>query len=240
MDAHSKGLVLGFGLVMLSILAAVICKQIQTGGAGFTHLSKTIRCPVERINWDFFMRRLHKRLDSLGFKPVGEDNVFTQAGVDLMEFGAASHTRTKKMLTVHSEETDAKTVTALLTLRYLGVVVVDTGESAYRDAVLDFVSGNKDEMVAVPTESLLALNSFIGGVIAAAIAAMMILSGNLGMWTAIPGIGVTEIAVGFLALYAIDQKPAEITGRWKAIAGIILSASAVVASIVYIITTSSS
>ena len=153
---------------MLSVIIAVIVKHLQSGGSAFSHLDKTIELPIDKINLDFFMRGFRRRLSSIGFQPSGGENNFTQGGPDLTQFGAASHARTKKILTLRCQESGTDTVTACLTLRYLGLVVVDTGESAYRDAVLDFISGDKDEMTAVPTESLLALNSLVGGVVACA------------------------------------------------------------------------
>lgn len=241
MDAHTKGLVLGFALVMISFLAAIIAKQIQLGRAGFGHLAKTIELPLNKVNQEFHKQAFHHHLKSIGFKTVdnSEDN-FIQGGADLTEFGAASHAKTKKMLTLRFQDSGADKVLAILTLRYLDIVVVDTGESAYRDAVLDFVTGKTDEMVAVPTESLLALNSLIGGVLACSIAAVLVTSNELSLWTAIPSIGVTELAVGLLALYSISRKPAEITGRWKAIAGIVLSLVAICLSLYFIIATTSS
>ena len=235
MDAHTKGLLLGFGLVMLSVIVAVMAKQIQSSGSAFSRLKKTIEVPLETVNLDFFLKNFRQRLASLGFKPAESDFSFIQGGADLTEFAAASHARTKKRLTLRIEDSGPDKATAFLTFSYLGLVVVDTGESAYRDTVLDFVSGKTDEMTAVPTESLLALNCLIGGAAACVLAIILVMTDNLALWTAIPGIGVTEFAAGLLAVYTISQKPDEITGRWKAVAGIVLSLAAIGISLYFII-----
>lgn len=236
MDAHTKGLLLGFGLVMLSVIAAIVVKQFQSGGSGFSHLDKTLEVPLNKVNLDFHKQAFQKRLNALGFKPVDRDGDFIQGGADLSEFGAASHAKTKKLFTLRFQDSGNDQFLARLTLRYLGLVVVDTGESAYRDAVLDYVSGKTEEMKTVPTESLLALNSLVGGMIACVVAAVLVMSDQLPLWTAIPSLGVTEFAVGLLAIASIAQKPAEITGRGKAIAGILLSLAAIGVSLYFIIT----
>jgi hypothetical protein len=235
MDAHTKGLLLGFGLVMLSVIVAIVVKQFQSGGSAFSHMDRTVEVPLEKVNLDFFLNKFRQRLASLGFKPGENDANFVQGGTDLTEFAAASHARTKKLLTLRIEDPGTDKVTAFIALRYLGLVVVDTGESAYRDTVLDFVSGKTDEMAAIPTESLLALNSLIGGITACILAAILVATDNLPLWTAIPGVGVTEFAAGLLALYSISQKPGEILGRGKAVAGIVLSLAAVGISLYFMV-----
>jgi len=240
MDAHTKGLLLGFGLVALSVILAIVAKQIQSGLSAFSHLSKTVELPLDKVNQEFFLKDFRRRLGSLGFKAVDDDTGFIQGSSDLAEFGAASHARTKKLLTLRFQDSGKDNLIASVTIRYLGLVVVDTGESAYRDAVLDLLSGKTDQMVSVPTESLLALNSLIGGMIACVVAVILVVSNQLPLWMAIPSIGVTEFAVGLLALFSISRKPAEITGRWKALAGIVLSLAAICLSVYFIISTRSS
>jgi len=50
-----------------------------------------------------------------------------------------------------------------------------------------------------------------------------------------PTVAVPEFAVGLLALFSMSQKPGEISGRWKAIAGIIFSLAAVGIGLFFII-----
>lgn len=240
MDAHTKGFLLGFGLVLFSIVIAVVVKQIQSGRSPFSHLERTIELPLNRLNLDFHRQAFGRRLSTLGFKAAEGEGNFIQGGSDLAEFGAASHAKTRKRLTLRYQDAGAEKVLAVLTLLYLDIVVVDTGESAYRDAVLDFVTGKTDAMTSVPTESLMALNSLIGGAVACGVAGTLILSDQLSLWTAIPSLAVTEFAVGLLALFTISQKPAEITGRWKAITGIVLSLASICLGLAYIISTHSS
>lgn len=235
MDAQTEGLVLGFGLVMLSVIAAILIKQVQSGGSIFSNLSRTVEVPLSRQNLDFYRQVFFQRIESLGFKATDVEGNYVQGGPDLGALGAVSHARTKKMLTVSFQTSGADQSVALLTLRYLNTVVVDSGEIAYRDAVLDFVSGKVEKMVPVPAENLLALNSLIGGLVACILAIVLVTSDELSLWLAIPTIGITEFGAGLLGLYAIGRRRGESSGRWKAIAGIVLSLAAVCAGAYFII-----
>jgi hypothetical protein len=234
-DAYTKGLLLGFGLVMLSVVLAILIKQIQSGCLGLSHLSKSVEVPIDRVNLDFHKKFFRERLASLGFKPEDADGQFVQGGADLEGFGAGAHAKTKKLLTVAFRDAESERMVGTLTLRYAHVVGVDEGESAYCDAVLDFVSGKTDEMANVPRHSIMALNSLIGGVMSFILAVALVASDELGLWIAIPMLGITEFGSGLLALYSISRKPAEISGRWKAVAGILLSLTAICVGLYFII-----
>lgn len=228
---------LGFGLVMFTTLVSLVVGQIQSRRSGFSHLDKTLEVPVEKVNREFFLQGFRERLATLGFQPAGNEDTFHQGGVDLAALGSASHAKTKKLLTIRMQDSGPGKLTAVITLRYLTLIVIDTGEAAYRDAVLNFVSGNADEIVPVPTDSLMAINSLVGGIIGCGIAVYMIVSKELSLCIAITSIGVTEFMVGLLALFSINRKPAEITGRWKAVIGIVLSLAAIGTSVYFIIAT---
>jgi len=235
MDAHTKGLLLGLGLVALSLLGAIVTNQIQTGGAWFSNLSRTVEFPLDRLNVDFQRGLFIKRLSVLGFERAGSGDDYLQGGADLTDIGAASHARTKKMMTLHFQDTEPGKAVALLTLRYLDMVVVDSGEAAYRDAVLDYVTGHTDDMKLVRAPSLLAMNSLIGGVLACTVAAALVMSDELSLWLAIPTLAVTELGAGLFALYSISQKPKEISGKGRAVAGVLLSLGAIFVSLYHII-----
>jgi hypothetical protein len=235
MDAHTKGLLLGLGLVALSLLAAIVANQIQTGGAWFSNLSRTVKFPLDKMNIDFQRQLFLKRLAALGFERAGSGDDFIQGGPQLMSVGAASHAATKKMLTLRFEDTEPDKAVAVIALHYLALVAVDSGEAAYRDAVLDYVTGRADEMRLVRAPNLLAMNSLIGGLLACAVAAVLVISDQLGLWVAIPTLGITELGTGLLALYFIGLKPKEISGAGKAVAGVLLSLAAICVSLYHII-----
>ena len=240
MDDHTKASALGFGVVMFTQVASLVVKQIQSGRSGFSHLDKTVEVPMPKFELGSFMQVFHERLKGLGFQAADDGANFIQGGPDLSGLGSASHAKTKKLLTFQANDSGPDQVTATLTFRYLDIIVVDTGESAYRDALLDFVSGRADGMIAVPNDSLMAMNSLIGGAIACVVAVLLVVFNRLGYWPAIPIIGVTEFTVGVLAIFSISQKPTEITGRWKAVVGMILSLAAIASSLFFIIMTRSS
>lgn len=239
MDDYTKASALGFGLVMFTQLVSVVARPIRSGRSAFGHLEKTIEVPVEKINEDFSLKLFRQRLADLGFKPLDNDNNFVQGGVDLAALGSALQAKTKKLLSLQARDSGPNQVVVSMTVRYPHFVIVDTGESAYRDALLDFVSGKADQMTVVPQESLMATNSFTGGIIACLVGALLIATNRLNLWPVIPILGVTEFAAGLLAIVSISQKPAEITGRWKAVAGIVLSLAAIAITLTFIITTRS-
>lgn len=239
MDAQTKGLLLGFGLVVFSLVAASLIKQLQSGTRVFSRLSKAIEVPFDKTNRDFHEKFFLERLASLGFKRVEDGEPFVQGGTDLGGLGAGPHAKTKKTLSLDFRDSGPGKAIATIRVSYTSIVGVDEGESAYCDAVLNFVSGNSDKMATVPRESILALDSFVGGILACLLAALLKVCGELGLWAAVLSLGVTEMALGVAALVTIVRKSPEMTGRWKAVAGIVLSASAVCLSLYFIISTHS-
>lgn len=235
MDDYAKSSALGFGLVMFTQLVSLVARQIHSGRPGFGHLQRTIEVPIEKTNEEFFLKLFRQRLTALGFQPLDNDRSFVQGGVDIAALGSAVHAKKKKTLALQTRDSGPGQALVSMTVRYANPIVIDTGESAYRDALLDFVSGKSDHMATVPNESLMALNSFTGGIIAWIFGAILIATNRLGFWPALPILAVTEFAAGLLAIFSISQKPAEFTGRWKAVIGMILSLGAIAISIYFIV-----
>jgi len=240
MDALTKGLLLGFALVMFANIAAILVRRLTASGSAISHLDRTIELPLEAGEVEARKELIGQRLAALGFSPANEPGNFIQGGRDMGEMVSASHARTRKLLNLAYTTSAAGQVVVSITLRYLGLIVVDTGESAYRDAVLDFISGKSKEMVIIPNESLMAVNSLVGGIFACATALVLILTNQLGLWSSLLVLGITEFATGLIALFSISQKPVEITGRGKAIAGMLLSIAAICIGLYFLLATRSS
>ncbi len=222
-------------MVLLSIIVAIIVKQMQSGYPAFGRLSKSVEVPIDKVNLEFHKKFFRGRLSSLGFRPADEADHFIQGSTDLGEFGAGPHARTKKILSLDYRDAGEERIMVTLRVRYAHVVGVDEGEAAYCDAVLDFVSGKTDAMANVPRHSIMALNCLIGGAMTCVLAIALVATDELALWLAIPTLGVTEFGVGLLALYSISRKQGEISGRWKAVVGIVLSLSAICVSLYFII-----
>ena len=54
MDVYTKASIMGFALVIFTLVAAILVKQFQSGRSGLSRLDKTIEVPVHRINIEFF------------------------------------------------------------------------------------------------------------------------------------------------------------------------------------------
>jgi hypothetical protein len=220
----------GFGLVLASIILSWIA-AIVLGGFRIGSLERRVAHSVGRDRYDTFWNTIQQRLTELGFRPGGADGVYVQSGGEFGNMETFTHAKTKKELRVTSHD-DAGTITVELSLRYLDPILGDSGESAYRDAVLDYVSGQRDTMQIVPNLSFGALSGFIGGLVACA--AVFILK-SIDFKPVVPPIlvlTVSEIGIAILALVSIRRKPRELKGGWLAVAGIALSLAATVGAII--------
>jgi len=226
---EARWVAIGFGLVIGNIILSWLAAMVVSGFK-FGSLERRVAHSVPREQYDAFWNTLQQRLAELGFQAGAGEGMFVQGGAEIGDLAAFTHAKTRKELRVQGCD-EGGAITMELSLRYLDPIVGDSGESAYRDAVLDYVSGRTDVMQVVPNRSYSALSSFLGGVLACA--AMLVLKFN-GYRPVTPPIlmfAITEAGMAVLALNAIRQKPRELTGRWLAAAGIGLSVLAVVGAI---------
>ena len=222
---------LGFVLIGIAGFIA-IAVGVVIGGFKCGELGKTVLLRFDRGARDTVWTQMHYRLTELGFTAAQGDGRFLQSGEVFGDLGTFTHAKTNKELRVNFQEAGPQ-IEVGLSLRYLSFIVYDSGESAYRDAVLNYVSGQTDRMLLVPNRSLLALNSLTGGAVALLSAALILLSGLSDLRPAIWVAALTGICTGLLALFFILRRPAEISGKWLAIIGIIFSAAALTMACVW-------
>ena len=126
-----------------------------------------------------------------------------------------------------------------LTLAYLDPIVGDTGESAYRDAVLAYVSERANEMPVVPNRSNLAFTALWGSLLTL-LATLVMVKLELAVATMAPAVGIpafVNAGAAVIALIPILRKPGQITGAREAIAAILASvAAAGIVAAVYLLT----
>lgn len=109
-----------------------------------------------------------------------------------------------------------------LGLEYINSIAADTGESAYRDAVLDYVTGRTEAMRVVPNRSFMAVSAAVGSVVAwLAVAGMWAL--RIPFFASALTLGVTYFSSGILGIIGIARKRGEIVGLPWAIVGTVLS-----------------
>jgi hypothetical protein len=227
MSTELKAAVLGLGLVIAALVVSWI-SAIVFGGFKIGSLEKRVSFAVKRDDMEGFMARFYYRLSELGFQRGTTDGQFVQGQVGMDELSAFTHARTKKELTLVMRNDHPPEATVELTLRYLDPIIGDSGESAYRDAVLDYVSGTTDTMQLVANRSFAAQCSLVGGV--CTWIALFVLKGIHYEPLARPILilGLTEAFTGVLAILAIRRKPGELTGTGIAVAGIAVSLAAAV------------
>ena len=198
------------------------------GGCRCGRLQKGIELMVEKERVPMFLEKLAARLAELGFRPGNNANEHLQGGrsgvpVDATQF---THANTLKQLSVVIQVDGTGNCQASLGLGYLNPIVMDTGESAYRDAVLNYVSSQSDSMSVVPNRSFFAFTSLVGGLFAwISLVVLRALHYQPLKDVMIPNT-MAFLVIGVLAVIGIVRKPRELTGLWLAIIGIVSSAVA--------------
>ena len=231
-----SGPVVGLGLVVASQAAAWLFGLVR-GGFKAGRLARTLVLPVSKNLLAGFLDTAHRRLQELGFRPGESEGQFIQAGAVPGVLTSFTHAKTKKELTLRVRDGDGEQARAELTLQYLDPIVGDTGESAYRDAVLAYVSGQTDAMVTVPNHSFAAFSCLTGGILAWAAVLYLKAAGYHPLWMPLTIVAITNVITGFMAIYAIVRRPVELTGTLDAILGMILAAAAAAYAIAHSIST---
>jgi hypothetical protein len=160
-----SGPVLGIGLVIASQVAAWLFGLVR-GGFKVGRLAKTIELPVSKDQLSSFLDTARRRLEELGFRPGEAADQFIQSGAVPGVLTSFTHAKTKKALTLTVHDGASPEPRVKLTLLYLDPILGDTGESAYRDAVLAYVSGQAGSMATVTNSSFAAFSCLTGGIIA--------------------------------------------------------------------------
>jgi hypothetical protein len=206
-----------FGSLALSWVAVIVL-----GGFKMGSLHRRVIHPIARDRYNAFWQVMHQRLTELCFRAKGTDGTYIQSGAEMGNMETFTHAKTHKEFRVKSYDTGGN-INVELSLRYLDPIVGDSGEIAYRDAVLEYVSGQTDVMRVVPNRTFGTIYTLVGGIISVAAVLTLKCIGYTPVVAPVSGLVGANIVVGILALVAIHRKPLELTGRWLAYAGIALS-----------------
>jgi len=220
-----NGPVMGIGLVMASQVAAWLFGLVR-GGFKVGRLARTFELPMSKSRLAGFLETARRRLEELGFRPGESAGQFIQSGAVPGVLTSFTHAKTRKALTLTVHDSDVPEPRVELTLLYLDPILGDTGESAYRDAVLAYISGQADAMATVPNSSFAALSCLTGGIIAWAAVLYLKAAGYHPLWMPLTIVAITDVITGFMAIYAIMRRPGELRGTWEAVMGMILAATA--------------
>jgi hypothetical protein len=134
----TKALLVGMGLVAAGMALSFVL-GLALGGFKVGSLRREMQIEVPAADFATFWTQAYQRIMSLGFGAGEAAGHFVQGGASFLNPRSHTHAKTRKRLTVETLEQTATTVTLRFSLAYLDPIVGDTGESAYRDAVLDGV-----------------------------------------------------------------------------------------------------
>jgi len=230
MSPDKKALLVGLGLVFNSAIWAVLLSMIR-GGFKMGSLKRRVDFTMERDQMGAFLETFYRRVAELDFQPGENPGQFRQGGGAGAGSGTSTHAKTKKELLIAVDD-QSDPARAELTLRYLDPIFGDTGESAYRDAILDYVAGQTNEMQIVTNRSFAAFSTFVGGIWAwIALIVLRVIDFD-PLWMPIVIAGATDASMGIMAIQAIEKNPRELTGTGLAIAGIVTSGCAAIFSVV--------
>ncbi|MGC3959996.1 MAG: hypothetical protein QM813_19335 [Verrucomicrobiota bacterium] len=219
-----------FGLIIGSIVIAWFIGA-ALGGWQFGDFLRRIEIITTQGQMSQFAERLQHRLAELGFTPTGNPEEFLQGGAHFEDVGAFTHAKTPKLLTVAMDTANPAQIKIQLALRYQNTIVADTGEGAYRDALLDYISGKTDTMTVIPNRSFLAVCALVGGGLAWVTIFGSKAVGFGGYFRPVLALGLTYFSLGLFAIVSIVRKAGQATGLPWAIIGVVANAAAIIAVI---------
>ena len=220
-----KNHLIGFAIVAglaLSIVSQILSVLISAAISGFKigSLRKTIEVEVRELELEEFRTRFNERLLELGFRGSSNDGEFIQHG-EVNDLSSFTHARTKKLLKVEFNPCCKGICRVVLTLKYLDPIVADTGESAYRDAVLNYLAGYADEMVVVPNLCHNGVCGFNGGIIALTLlAANFLFFQTLFIDASVFFLCLNSAVLAILGIISTVRMPKEIKGLYLSLCGL--------------------
>src|SRR2546427_6824077 len=206
---------IGFGFVIAGMVLAWLIGA-ALGGWKFGKFLRRVEFTVDRAQLAGFLERLQRRIAELGFTPTGVAGQYLQGGASFQDFGAFTHAKTPKLLNIAMDDSGQSQAKVHLALEYVNWIVADTGEGAYRDAVLDYISGQTEAMKVVPNRSFLAVCTLVGGILAW-VALLGLRAVGLPFFEPTLTLGITYFTLWVFAVIAILFKRGQATGRSWAI-----------------------
>jgi len=223
----------------IGLLALILVPFIATlfgfvlGGFKIGYLKKNLVIKLRESSLPSFLATLRNRLAEIGFEEEPGTAQFFQG--QNYDPETPTHATKKKVLDLQIGAPEAGDVTVNISFRYLDFILGDTGESAYRNGVLNFVSGKTDTMVIVPNNSFAAFVVLLDGIFACLAYAFLTEARRTELWFGITIYCVASIGLGLQAWQSIRQRPKELMGKWQAIIGIVLCLTVGLATIVPLI-----
>lgn len=211
-----------FGLVAAGLVLSLVL-NIVFGGFTVGKITRRLEVAVPQEQLPPYLARVNQRLGKLGFQADGATGAFIQRGEQVGVPTSHTHAKSPKLLELTVDESDPQQVQIGMSLRYLTLIVGDTGETAYADAVLNYVSNATDSMQLVANRSYMAFSSLVLGIWAwMAMIALKVF--HIEPFTpTVLTLSITPIITSIMAIITIALKPRELSGMWLAIVGLVVS-----------------
>jgi len=221
-----------FGLVAAGLVLSLVL-NIVFGGFTVGKITRGLEVALPHEQLPAYLDRMNQRLGELGFKVDGATGAFIQRGEQVGIPTSHTHAKSPKMLELTVDQSDPQQVKIGLSLRYLSLIVGDTGETAYADAVLNYVSNATDTMQLVANRSYMAFSSLVLS-IWAWIAMIALKIFHIEPFTpTVLTLSLTPIITSIIAIITIALKPKELRGMWLAIVGLVVSILALGACVLF-------
>ena len=226
------------GLFVVTLVVTVLVGLVA-GGFKVGSLERTLEVVVPTAELAAFLERAWARLAELGFQQTEQPWEFTQGGKSIADgfatsmetAGSTPHAKSRKHLRVTVLQ-DADAARVQITMKFLGFITGDSGESAYRDAVLDYVTGQKQAMSTVRNQSAQAVSALANGIVLLCAAPIMLPRLGLVMTLVlILLLAATNLFFAVVAIVSISRNPQELRGTGYAISGIVLTVVGVILTI---------
>src|SRR5689334_18295935 len=187
----------GVGLILSWVLS------IACGGFKIGRLARTIELAVPRDQLPTYLATLHHRLATLGFKGDVNTGSFEQQGSSVGDLGSSTHAKTHKVMNVSVDDSNGPEARIILALRYKELIVGDSGETAYANAVLAYVSNQTDSMQVVANRSFMAFSSLVFGVWTWVVLVALKVFRIEPFFAPILVLGITNVATSIMAIIAV-------------------------------------
>jgi len=219
-----------FGLVVVGLVLSLVL-NIIFGGFTVGKITRRLDVGVPADQLQAFLARMYQRLAELGFQGEGP-GVYFQRGAQFGVPTSYTHAKSAKRLEVTADQSNPLQAQIGITVHYLELIVGDTGESAYADAVMKYIAGETDVMQLVANRSFMAFSSLVLAVWAwVAMIALKVLHIEPFTQTVLT-LTITPVLTSVIAIVTIALKPKELRGLWLAIVGLVMSGLALGACLV--------
>ena len=213
---------LTFGSVVEGLVLSWVA-NIVFGGFKIGKLSRAIELTVPREQLPAYLALMHQRLSALGFSAGATPGSFEQKGSSMGDLGSSTHAKTHKIVTISVDDSSGPEAQITLALKYQALIVGDTGEIAYADAVLGYVSNQTDLMQPVANRSFMAFSSLVFAIWTWGVLLALKVFRIEPFFAPILVLGLTNMVTSIMGIVMVLTKPKEVSGLWLAIIGLVIS-----------------